>query len=80
DERPAGDVEAAIRRHAGPLLRGVTLFDIYQGKPLGDGDKSLAYRLLIRDDERTLTEAELDAVVARVMSGLTNDVGARFRS
>ncbi|MFL5652325.1 MAG: phenylalanine--tRNA ligase subunit beta [Chloroflexota bacterium] len=79
-ERRAAEVEAAIRRRAGPLLRGVTLFDIYQGKPLGDGDKSLAYRLLIRDDERTLTEAELDAVVARVMSGLTNDVGARFRS
>ena len=79
-ERPAGEVEAAIRRHAGPLLRGLTLFDIYRGKPLAEGDKSLAYRLLIRDDERTLTEAELDSVVAAVMSGLSGDVGARFRS
>ena len=71
---------AAIRRHAGPRLRGLTLFDVYRGKPLAEGDKSLAYRLLIRDDERTLTEAELDAVVAAVMSGLSGDVGARFRS
>ena len=80
DGRPAADVESAIRRHGGPLLRGVTLFDIYRGKPLADGDKSLAYRLQIRDDERTLTEAELDEVVAAVMSGVTADVGARFRS
>jgi len=74
------DVEAAIRRHGGPLLRGVTLFDIYRGKPLADGDKSLAYRLHIRDDDRTLTEAELDEVVAAVISGIAADVGARFRT
>ncbi len=79
-ERAAADVEAAIRRHAGPLLRGVTLFDIYRGRPLDEGDKSLAYRLLLRDDERTLTDAELDAVVAAVMAGVTTDVGARFRA
>jgi phenylalanyl-tRNA synthetase beta chain len=79
-ERPAGEVEAAIRRHGGPLLRGLTLFDVYQGKPLADGDKSLAYRLQIRDDERTLTEVELDAVVAEVMTGLSRDIGARFRT
>ena len=80
DARPAAAVHAAIQRHAGPLLRGLTLFDIYRGKPLADGDKSLAYRLQIRDDERTLTEAELDGVVAAVMSGLVADLGARFRS
>jgi phenylalanyl-tRNA synthetase beta chain len=80
DARPAADVEAAIRRHGGPLLRGVTLFDIYRGRPLAEGDKSLAYRLLLRDDERTLTEAELDAVVAAVVAGVSADVGARFRT
>jgi phenylalanyl-tRNA synthetase beta chain len=79
-DRPAAEVEAAIRRHGGPLLRGVTLFDIYRGRPLAATDKSLAYRLLLRDDERTLTEAELDAAVAGVVDGLTNDLGARFRT
>ncbi len=79
-ERSAGEVEAAIRRHGGPLLRGLTLFDVYRGKPLAEGDKSLAYRLLIRDDDRTLTEAELDGVVTAVMNGLTADIGARFRT
>jgi len=41
---------------------------------------SLAYRLTLRDDDRTLTEAELDATVAAVVDGLERDVAARFRT
>jgi phenylalanyl-tRNA synthetase beta chain len=78
-ETPAAVVEAAIRHHGGSLLRDVRLFDVYRGRPLGEGDKSLAYRLALRDDERTLTDAELDAAVAAVVAGLTADIGARFR-
>ena len=73
-------MEQAIRRHGGPLLRDVALFDIYRGQPLAETDKSLAYRLTLRDDERTLTDAELDDAVARVVRGLTDDLGARFRT
>ena len=80
DERPAADVEAAIRRHGGPLLRDVTLFDVYRGQPLASGEVSLAYRLTLRDDDRTLTEAELDAAVGAVIAGLEHDVAARFRT
>jgi phenylalanyl-tRNA synthetase beta chain len=77
---PAGDVEAAIRRHGGPLLRAVALFDIYRGRPLDDAEKSLAYRLTLRDDERTLTESEVDSAVAAVVAGLADDIGARVRT
>jgi phenylalanyl-tRNA synthetase beta chain len=79
-ETPAGSVAATIRRHGGALLRDVTLFDIYRGRPLADGDKSLAYRLTLRDDDRTLTDADLDAAVAAVVAGLGDDLGARIRS
>ncbi len=79
-ETPAGSVAATIRRHGGALLRDVTLFDIYRGRPLADGDKSLAYRLTLRDDDRTLTDADLDAAVAAVVAGLADDLGARIRS
>jgi phenylalanyl-tRNA synthetase beta chain len=79
-QRPAAEVEAAIRRHGGPLLRDVALFDVYRGKPLEATEVSLAYRLILRDDERTLTEDELDAAVAAVVAGLATDVGARFRT
>ena len=73
-------MEAAIRRHGGPLLRDVALFDIYRGRPLAETEKSLAYRLTLRDDERTLTEAEVDAAVAGVIAGLAEDLGARLRT
>ncbi len=73
-------VESAIRRHGGPLLRGVTLFDIYRGRPLEQTEKSLAYRLTLRDDERTLTEAEVDSAVSGVVAGLADDIGARVRT
>jgi phenylalanyl-tRNA synthetase beta chain len=77
---PAGDVEGAIWRHGGPLLRAVALFDIYRGRPLDDAEKSLAYRLTLRDDERTLTESEVDSAVGAVMAGLAADIGARVRT
>jgi phenylalanyl-tRNA synthetase beta chain len=77
---PAGGVETAIRRHGGPLLRAVALFDIYRGRPLDDAEKSLAYRLTLRDDERTLTESEVDSAVAAVVAGLADDIGARVRT
>jgi phenylalanyl-tRNA synthetase beta chain len=76
---PAADVAAAIRQHAGPLLRGLVLFDIYRGQPLDAADKSLAYRLTLRDDDRTLTDVEVDSIVASVNSGLATDLGARSR-
>src|SRR5262249_32771172 len=50
ETRAAADVEAAIVRYGGALLRQVSLFDIYRGRPLADGEKSLAYRLVLRDD------------------------------
>ncbi len=79
-ERPAAEVEATIRRHAGELLRGVRLFDLYRGAPLAAREKSLAYRLVFGARDRTLTEAEVDAAVAGVQAGLQADLGARLRA
>jgi phenylalanyl-tRNA synthetase beta chain len=58
----------------------VTLFDVYRGRPLGDGEKSLAWRLTFGADDRTLHEAEVDEAVAAVSTGLGSDVGGRLRS
>jgi phenylalanyl-tRNA synthetase beta chain len=73
-------VEAAIRNHAGPLLVGLRLFDIYRGRPLGATEKSLAYRLDFQAADRTLTEAEVDSAVAAITDGLAGDVGGRLRT
>jgi phenylalanyl-tRNA synthetase beta chain len=76
---PAADVETSIRGGAGALLRDVTLFDIYRGRPLGDDEKSLAYRLAFAADDRTLVESEVDAAIAAATTRLANDVGGRLR-
>jgi phenylalanyl-tRNA synthetase beta chain len=77
---PAADVEASIRRNGGPLLRSVVLFDIYRGRPLGQDDKSLAYRLAFQAQDRTLTEGEVDRAIEDVTGGLASDVGGRIRT
>ena len=76
----AQDVQASIEERAGPLLRSIVLFDIYRGRPLGDDEKSLAYRLTFQAPDRTLTESELDDAIAAVTSGLETQVGGRLRT
>ena len=63
-DRPrAVDVEIAIRAEAGPLLRDVTLFDLF---PLPDGRRSLAWRLTYQAEDRTLRDDEINAINERV--------------
>ncbi len=65
---PAGEVEAALRFGAGPLLEDLRLFDVYTGPQVGEGHRSLAYSLRFRAGDRTLTDTEVlaarDAAVA----------------
>ena len=76
----SGQVDAAIRRHGGVLLRAVTLFDIYRGRPLDPGEKSLAFRLAFQADDRTLTEVDVDGAIDAVTGGLATDVAGRLRT
>jgi phenylalanyl-tRNA synthetase beta chain len=80
EERAAADLEAVFWAHAGDLLQEVRLFDLYRGAPLAAAEKSLAYRLVFGARDRTLTEAEVDAAVTAVRSGLESDLGAHIRS
>jgi phenylalanyl-tRNA synthetase beta chain len=58
---PAGEVLAALREGAGELLEDVTLFDVYAGKGIEEGKKSLAFSLRFRANDRTLTADEASA-------------------
>ncbi|MGH2466791.1 MAG: phenylalanine--tRNA ligase subunit beta, partial [Candidatus Limnocylindrales bacterium] len=77
--RAAGEVEAVLRIEGGPLLREVRLFDRYSGEPLAVGEVSLAYRLRLQAEERTLTDPEVEALVSRVVAVLAERFGARRR-
>lgn len=58
ESTPAESVRQIVAEHAGPLLETVTLFDVYRSEALGEGKKSLAFGLLFRANDRTLTEDE----------------------
>lgn len=72
-------VEASIRAVAGPLLVGLGLFDVYQGKGVETGFKSLAMGLILQEKSRTLTERDVEEVVQRVTGALHQQHGARIR-
>ena len=76
---PAAAVEATVTAAAGPLLRAISLFDIYRGVPLGVDEKSLAFRLAFAAPDRTLTEDEVEGVVAGIVMGL-GAIGGRLRA
>ena len=66
-------------RMAGKLLRSVKLFDIYRGANLGEGKKSLAFSLELRADDRTLTDADTEPVISKVLAALETQCGATLR-
>ena len=76
---PAGEVLARLRALAGPLCESVTLFDRYLGSELPEGHHSLAFTLTFRADDRTLTEAEVDATCEAVTKGARESFGAAQR-
>jgi phenylalanyl-tRNA synthetase beta chain len=61
------------------LITGVTLFDVYQGDRLPSGKKSLAIEVVFQPRERTLTDAEIDAVCQQVIGAVTGATGATLR-
>jgi phenylalanyl-tRNA synthetase beta chain len=78
-EVAAGAVAEAIAAAGAPLVRAVTLFDVYAGEGLPDGRKSLAFRVLLQDTEKTLTEAEVEQTLQRILQVLQEKYGATLR-
>lgn len=59
DQMPAGDLKAVLTEAAGECLASIVLFDIFRGKQLGEGKRSLAFRLRFEAPDRTLTDEEV---------------------
>jgi phenylalanyl-tRNA synthetase beta chain len=76
---PYQDVEAAIRGTQLDKLRDVKLFDIFESEKLGSGKKSMALSLTFLDEEKTLTDKEIDGMVTRIMTALEKEVHAEIR-
>lgn len=74
-----GALESSIQAAAKGLLKDVTLFDIYEGAKLPGGKKSVAFNLVLRADDRSLTAQEADDEVKLVLENLQKDFGATLR-
>jgi phenylalanyl-tRNA synthetase beta chain len=75
----AAALESALRQGAGEMLESISLLDIYRGDQVGPGRKSLAYRLVFRAPERTLTTKEVNGLRDRAIEAAAAAVGAVLR-
>lgn len=78
DDIQAADIEKTIKKAAGKLLEKVTLFDVYKGKQIENGKKSISYSLSMRSHDGTLTDEQADSVMKKVLKAL-KEIGADLR-
>ena len=72
-------IEAVVRESERRLLKDVTLFDVYEGKNLPEGKKSYAIAITIQDDEKTLQDKQIEAVMSKIITNLEKRLGASLR-
>ncbi|NND37244.1 MAG: phenylalanine--tRNA ligase subunit beta, partial [Gammaproteobacteria bacterium] len=78
-EVPVGDLEKCIRDAAGRVLRDVVVFDIFAGKNIETGSKSVALGLILKETSRTLKDTEVDKIVHAVTERLAREFDATIR-
>jgi phenylalanyl-tRNA synthetase beta chain len=74
-----GQLEEVARNTEKNLLKVMGLFDVYEGKNLPEGKKSYAVSFLFQDAEKTLQDAQVDAVMAKIRTALEEKLGAELR-
>lgn len=80
DAVAAGEVEQVIEKNGGKHFREVTLFDVYTGKQIAEGKKSLAFTVRFQSDERTLTDEEADTAFNNIISAISSKFKAELRA
>ena len=75
----ASEIINCVKKSTGPVLQDVIIFDVYRGKGIEEGKKSMALSLVIQDDTQTLTDSEIDAIVSRLLLLLANEKNAKLR-
>lgn len=80
EDIPAAGVLDVLREASETFVSSVDLFDLYRGKGVETGKKSLAFRIVMQDTERTLTEAEVEGAVTRMVEAAQNRLQAQLRS
>lgn len=76
----AQTVSACIQAASTAMVTNLKLFDVYQGKGIDSGRKSLAFSLTLQDKERTLTDQDVDVAIDEILSSLNRELGATLRN
>ncbi|NLK21982.1 MAG: phenylalanine--tRNA ligase subunit beta [Epulopiscium sp.] len=79
DEILVKDIENVIKQRGGKNLESYELFDVYKGKQIEEGYKSVAYSITFRATDRTLKEEEVNKAVKKILNGLETNLGAQLR-
>jgi phenylalanyl-tRNA synthetase beta chain len=77
---PAGELVKPILGVDKQLIEAARVFDVYQGKGVPDGKKSIAVEVTLQPRDKTLTDAEIEALSARIVAVAEKAVGAKLRS
>ncbi len=80
EEIPVKSIENAIKEKGGKILVDVKLFDVYKGKQIQEGYKSVAYTLNFRAEDRTLKDDEVQAVINKILENLETKLCVQLRS
>ncbi len=79
-DRPAADLVRAAQSADRALIAEARVFDVYEGPGVADGSKSVAIEVLVQPREKTLTDAEIEALSGRIIAAVEKTTGARLRS
>ena len=79
EDMEVGKIEDVIRQYGGDILESVKLFDVYRGKQVEEGKKSVAFALTYRDRDKTLTDEEVTPVHNKVLKALKEKLNAVLR-
>ena len=80
DALEVGTIEAVMRKAGGKTVENVKLFDVYRGKQLGEGKKSVAFNVMLRAADHTLTDEEADKVSKKILTLLDRELGITLRA
>ena len=76
---PAGEIVRPILAADKALIAAARVFDVYQGKGVPEGQKSVAVEVTVQPTEKTLTDAEIEALSGRIVAAADKAVGAKLR-
>ena len=75
----ADDIINCVQEANEPTLQDIAIFDVYRGKGVEEGYKSIALSLILQNTMQTLTESEIDAILNKLLEQLTNKMSAKLR-